>query len=70
MSPQKTFTIAKESDLPLIEVDFWMVLNLKDIDLSPEDLMNALKDQFESVNIVKVQQTFYFEHSKKGSIFL
>jgi len=65
-SQAKTFIRLNENELDLHKVDFWMILILKNVGISPETLMNILKFQFEFVNIIKVEQSFYLDTPNKG----
>jgi len=54
----------KDENVRFHDVDFWLVFEKRLIKSSPESFVEDLRNQFETINIVKIKQYFFLEKSK------
>ncbi|RZK14057.1 MAG: hypothetical protein EOO43_16935 [Flavobacterium sp.] len=69
LQAEPSFVRVRDENVRFHDVDFWLVFEKKLIKSSTESFVEDLKNQFESINIVKIKQYFYFEKGNKSTPF-
>lgn len=61
-----SFIVLQGQNLLFEDIDFWLIFENIQVNTSVSNLIEQLRNQFESINIVKVKQAYYLNKQKEG----